>query len=151
MNSRSLGPPLSVSSPSCNHIVRCDALEFDSFTLCINDLHPTMISISTNHAVHHGSNMILILHHLSENTLHKLYFIQIITQDIQISRSLHHTNKSVLKSMLPSVLPTQTWAVLTTEAVTLQQGYTHLRCMGSTSSLLPIGSPKSVTLTSLNL
>jgi len=50
MNSRSLGPPLSVSSPSCNHIVRCDALEFDSFTLCIDDLHPTMISISTNHA-----------------------------------------------------------------------------------------------------
>ena len=107
MNSRSLGPPLSVSSPSCNHIVRCDALEFDSFTLCIDDLHPTMISISTNHAIHHGSGTILILHRLSDDAPHKLYFIQIITQDIQISCSLHHTNKSVPKSMLPSVLSTQ--------------------------------------------
>ena len=123
MNSRSLGPPLSVSSPSCNHIVRCDALEFDSFTLCINDLHPTMISISTNHAVHHGSNMILILHHLSENTLHKLYFIQIITQDIpdillSPSYKQERAGKRARKRASYTIR-----AVLTAEAVTLQQGY----------------------------
>ena len=82
MNSRSLGPPLSVSSPRCNHIVRCDALEFDSFTLCIDDLHLMMISISTNHAVRHGPSMILILHHLLENTLHKHTSFKLYTQDI---------------------------------------------------------------------
>jgi len=133
MNSRSLGPPLSVSSPSCNHIVRCDALEFDSFTLCIDDLHPTMISISisTNHAIHHGSGTILILHRLSDDAPHKLYFIQINTRypDILLSPSYkqERAQKHAPKRAFYTIR-----AVLTAEAVTLQQGYyTHLRCMGS--------------------
>lgn len=82
-----------------------------------------MISISTNHAVHHGSNMILILHHLSENTLHKLYFIQIITQDIpdillSPSYKQERAGKRARKRASYTIR-----AVLTAEAVTLQQGY----------------------------
>ena len=144
MNSRSLGPPLSVSSPSCNHIVRCDALEFDSFTLCINDLHPTMISISTNHAVHHGSSMILILHHLSENTLHKLFHSNYNTRypDILLSSSYkqERAGKRARKRACYTIR-----AVLTAEAVTLQQGYNIPTFVAWAQSLLPIGSPKRVT------
>ena len=77
--------------------------------------------------------MILILHHLSENTLHKLYFIQIITQDIpDISLSSPYKQECARKRARKRASYTIR-AVLTTEAVTLQQGYNipHLRCMDS--------------------
>ena len=67
--------------------------------------------------------MILILHHLSENTLHKLYFIQIITQDIpdillSPSYKQERAGKRARKRASYTIR-----AVLTAEAVTLQQGY----------------------------
>lgn len=135
MNSRSLGPPLSVSSPRCNHIVRCDALEFDSFTLVYRwltshddeHLYQSRCPSWTKHDTHSPSS---IGEYSSQTYIIQIITIQDIFPDISHSLPLLIQTKACSNACSKACLlynQAEEWHKITAKAVILRQGYIILR------------------------